>query len=133
LLTNLSTPASPFFINLRVDSNTENDFIYFVKAAIAAQRLQPVDFFIVGNASIHFATNTRAELCLLFAFHAITYLFLPAYSPELNPCELVFAYIKHHTQTQQTMELQVPQLVLQALAQLSFCKLVGFYDHCVNI
>jgi len=58
-LTDLSTPGNPFFIDLRVDSNTENDFINFVKAAIAAQCLQPGDFFIVDNASIHFAANSH--------------------------------------------------------------------------
>lgn len=133
LLTDLATPDNPFYIDIRSDSNSEEDFFNFVVAAVAAGRLANGDFFIVDNASIHFGRATRPRLRLLFARHGISYLFLPTYSPELNPCELVFAFVKNYIRAHRTPEFQLPQLLLQALTRLAYRQLVNMYVHCVNI
>lgn len=45
---------------------------------------------ILDNASVHKST----ELTNLFAEHGCTFLFLPPYSPELNPIEQCWAWVK---------------------------------------
>lgn len=133
LLLDLSNATNPFFIDLRAGSNTEFDFLAFVRAAVAAGRLRNGDFLIVDNATVHFGEGTRDELLQLLTDHGVQYLFLPTYSPELNPCELVFSFIKKHVRSTRSAELQVPLLVAQALSLLPYNHVVRFYDHCVNI
>jgi transposase len=48
------------------------------------------DIFIADNAKTHFSEDIVEALELLLAGSNVTLIFLPTYSPELNPCELVF-------------------------------------------
>jgi len=70
-LLDLSNQHNPFFLDLRVASNTEWDFLTFVCYAITAGWLQRGDFFIVDNASIHFGGESLSQAppltVLLFA------------------------------------------------------------------
>ena len=54
------------------------------------------DFVVLDNSSIHFAANIAPILDVLFRVAGAYLIFLPAYSPELNPCELVFAQVKRY-------------------------------------
>ncbi|ELR16967.1 uncharacterized protein ACA1_128540 [Acanthamoeba castellanii str. Neff] len=100
----ISPVDNPFYIDICLDSNSEEDFFNFVVAAVAASHLANGDFFIVDNASIHFGWATQPWLRLLFACHGIL-----------------------------TPEFQLLQLLLQALTQLTYHQLVNMYVHCVNI
>jgi transposase len=133
LLLDLSNKAIPFFIYLHTGSNTEFNFLTFIRAAVAAGWLQDRDFLIVDNATVHFSEGSRDELLRLLMDNSIQYLFLPTYSPELNLCELVFSFIKKHIRSTRSAELQVPLLVTQALSLLPYNRVVKFYEHCVNI
>jgi transposase len=133
MLLDPANTANPFFFEIRAESNSEEDFLQFVTAAVRAGRLQHGDFFVVDNASIHFGQATRARLELLFARHGITYLFLPTYSPELNPCELVFAFIKTFIRNERQEEGQVVHLIVQSLIELPFESILNFYRRCVLI
>jgi transposase len=66
------------------------------QAAVAGGWLQDGDLLIVDNATVHFGEGSRDELLRLLMDNSIQYLFIPTYSPELNPCELVFSFIKKH-------------------------------------
>lgn len=46
------------------------------------------------NAAVHVGYDTGATVFDLLAAYDIQLLFLPTYSPELNPCDLVFFLIK---------------------------------------
>lgn len=65
LLLNLSNPNNPFYINFQAKSNSEVNFLNFIKAAVLAGQLKYRDFFIVNNTSIHYSQGTWAELELL--------------------------------------------------------------------
>jgi hypothetical protein len=133
LLINLMNQQSLFYIDIHTNTNTKWDFFGFVAAAITAGHLVPGDFLIVDNALIHFADETRHDLLNLLDAHSVCYLFLPMYSPELNPCELVFAYVKCHICDHCTLNNQVHLLLLEALAVIPYHHLVRFYHHCVQI
>lgn len=133
LLVNLANPANLFYIDLRANSNTEWDFLDFVCDAILSGHLQRGDFFVVDNASIHFGGETRPYLTRILNHHGVRYLFLPTYSPELNPCELVFNVVKQYIRNHRVLFDQIPQLLLCALASIPHSHLVKFYDKCVNV
>jgi len=59
-------------------------------------------------------------------------IFLPKYSPELDPCELVFQTIKmfiRNNRTPRTFWLDV----LQSLLTVTHAKMYSFYNHSIRI
>jgi len=57
--------------------------------------------------------------------------YLPTYSPELNPVELVFNKMKaeiRKTETTQNIETRI----LLGLSQISQDDMIQFYQHCIN-
>ena len=57
-----------------------------------APRLEPGDVVILDNLSVHKSERTRNILAERDAW----FLFLPPYSPDLNPIEMAFAKLKAH-------------------------------------
>ncbi|GHT90429.1 hypothetical protein FACS1894137_19760 [Spirochaetia bacterium] len=91
-------------------------FIDFLKRLIYKQK-KPI-FLIVDGHSVHkskkvkeFVDSTKGKLKLFF---------LPGYSPELNPDETVWSYVKHHTVGKKTITgpKQFKKIVLSALFSL---------------
>jgi hypothetical protein len=133
LLLDLTNEDNPFFFDVRAESNNEWDFYRFVLSAVDAGRLTTGDFLIVDNASVHWGGETWPLLDTLFRELDIEYVFLPTYSPELNPCELVFAQIKNYIRSNRTPDMQVHQLMLAAMSNISYSTVVSYYDMCINI
>ena len=46
------------------------------------------------NSAIHYANDIRDILVGMAQVFRVHIMFLPTYSPELNPCELVFQWVK---------------------------------------
>lgn len=57
-----------------------------------APTLQPGDVVILDNLKVHASTKAAAAL----KAHGAWFLFLPAYSPDLNPIEMAFSKLKAH-------------------------------------
>ena len=55
---------------------------------------------------------------------------LPAYSPELNPCELVFAQIKKYIRKVVSIRTILDK-VCEAIASVTVEHLFSYYRHCV--
>lgn len=73
-----------------VDGAVNRDvFEAFVEQVLAPQ-LRPGDIVVMDNLSSHKSARTRAALEAAGA----RLLFLPPYSPDLNPIEMVFAKVK---------------------------------------
>ena len=56
--------------------------------------------------------------------------FLPSYSPELNPCELIFAQIKNYIRNNRNEEDFTTILVL-AFQTISFYNTIQYYSKCI--
>src|SRR3546814_15618308 len=65
-------------------------FTQYVRQYLAPQ-LKPGDIVILDNLSSHKGDEAAA----LIAERGATLLFLPPYSPDLNPIEMAFAKLKH--------------------------------------
>jgi len=91
-----SNVGAPIYVSRpRAGSNTSFDFLAFVIELIRAKFLSAGDIFVLDNSSIHYAEDIQQVLDDVLEANGITMIFLPTYSPELNPCELVFAQVKY--------------------------------------
>lgn len=133
LLFDLSRPHNPFHVNIRYQSNTEWDFLLFVVDAIRHRRLVAGDLFIVDNASIHWGGQTWELLHNLLTAFGVSLIFLPKYSPELNPCELVFGYLKKFIRNNRSSRTFLYQLILFALKRMPYIVLLRFFRRCTQM
>jgi transposase len=94
----------------------------------------PNSVLVVDNASIHKVTGIRE----LVEQHSMRLMFLPSYSPDLNPIELAFSSIKawlrvNHDRVNQAMESKdgsVYNALWQAVHSVTPEKARGWYKHC---
>lgn len=78
--------SAPLLIDGPLDGEL---FLAYVRQHLGPT-LQPGDLVILDNLSSHKVAGVRAAL----AAHGAELLYLPAYSPDLNPIELAFAKLK---------------------------------------
>ena len=70
-----------------------SDFFLFVVSLIAKGVFNRGDYLLLDNASIHFESGTGPIIADMLNAMGVQMLFLPKYSPEYNPIELVFAEV----------------------------------------
>lgn len=70
-------------------------------------------------------------LDLLLTTTQVRMFFLPAYSPELSPCELVFAHVKKHLRERRGKGTFASEIA-NAFAQISRAEVFGYYEKCVR-
>jgi len=128
-----NSPHGPVRVQYREhETNSALDFFRFVGNAIAVGFLTPGDILVLDNASIHKAWRMSVELMDLLAASHIYVLFLPAYSPELNPDELVFQYVKTFLQDNRIAGAPFISEIDRAFASVSPARLWSFYEKCLN-
>ena len=94
--------------------------------------LVPGDYLICDNASVHWAQATMDALDDLLSTAKIKMRFLPTYSPELNPCELVFGDLKKHLGAYRLEDNIFWIALAKALSNINFLTLVDKYEHCIG-
>lgn len=94
---------------------------------VLAPTLKPGDTVVMDNLSSHKTQVVRDRIEAAGA----SLLFLPPYSPDLNPIEMAFSKIK---QTLRSLRCRVhPQLwdtMQQVLDQVTARDTAGFFNHC---
>lgn len=139
-MTSIDPECTAFEVNVRYGSNTQENFYDCVKAWMQGGALREGDFLVMDNAAVHTGTTLGMDLTDLFKEFGVTPVTLPTYSPELNPCELVFARMKSwirsvnalHTDERTNREVVVPfdQIIRESLSQIDYDELVRMYKHC---
>jgi transposase len=130
VLTTLSHPSGFVISNPRTATNTAIDFLAFLVQLVVDGHLTAGDVLICDNASIHFAAEIQAPLQLLLTATGIRLLFMPTYSPELNPCELVFAQIKNHLRHHRSHNHLLVDVAV-ACASISWFNILAYYNKCI--
>jgi transposase len=88
---------------------------------------------IVDNAAVHYGTDIYE--IVIFALESVgaKLIFLPAYSPELNPCELCFAIVKQYIRRRLlNQDIPIWAKVIFAISKISTEMLEHFYFHCIT-
>jgi transposase len=89
--------------------------------------LQPGDIVICDNLSAHHDMAAQQWLEAL----GVELVFLPAYSPDLNPIELMWAKVKAHLRAAKARtQTQLRRAIGQALDSISATDAQGFFRHC---
>ena len=131
-MTTLTDPDMPFVLsNPRVGSNTAADFLQWVLFLIDNNHLVPGDIFIVDNAAVHNAMEIIDSLTEAFNLVGARMVFLPKYSPELNPCELVFSQVKGHIRRNRVGALW--PAIVDAFAEIDQRLVLSEYLHCLRV
>jgi transposase len=128
LMCSLSS-AWPIYFEIREKSNTGFDFADFVINALKFNYMGRGDILVVDNWSGHFCNDNKEALEILQEEFGFLIVFLPAYSPELNPCEFVFGQIKklcrkffdHPT---------LLQNIIAACARVTIDHIQAYFRHC---
>ncbi len=106
ILTSLLCHTRPFHVDMRCGdrANDQFDHLLIITRFIRMGLLVRGDVLVLDNAHIHRGEKILLPLQRLLATAGITMWFLPTYSPELNPCEFVFAqckkYLRYHRRMQ---------------------------------
>jgi hypothetical protein len=94
ILLNLAHPDDPIIFDYREANNDQWSFVDFILRCCIHRALIAGDYLILDNAVIHKAQESAKVLGMILDFFQVTIVYLPKYSPELNPCELVFSFLK---------------------------------------
>lgn len=109
-VTDLTNPDGFVVSEPRLESNSAEDFLEFVMLLLLRGVLRAGDYLICDNAPIHFSEDIESALeavleasqvCCFTVFQCssslrlqVHLIFLPCYSPELNPAEHLFGMAK---------------------------------------
>jgi len=130
ILTSLD-PTEPVYMSYREETNTGHDFLDFVIDCCLVGKLVAGDYLILDNAAIHGSMATWNMLQLVLQVFGVNLRFLPAYSPELNPCELVFAKVKRCIRGQRRYGSYIFRETIKAVATVTARDMFGWYKHCI--
>lgn len=103
----------------------------FVTFLIERDHLIAGDYFIIDNAPVHTAEDELSVLVNLLSVYNIKLIFLPTYSPELNPCELVFGFIKRQIREYWRRDGRFEEEIVRACLKVTFENILNFYQHCI--
>jgi hypothetical protein len=129
IMTNLNHPGGFVMTNPILGRNKHDHFVRFVCEMILKEYLVPGDYLIADNAPIHH--KGAAILHDLLRDVGIHLRWLPAYSPELNPCEMIFANIKQYIRNNRS-DKTIPEELIPACARIGRDTVVKYYGHCID-
>jgi transposase len=84
------------------DGVNRHDFIYFMEELLAKIGSDEDSLIVLDNAKIHHSTDAKD----FFDYTETPHLFLPPYSPDLNPIELVFGDLKRRVKENHTENME---------------------------
>lgn len=102
------------------------DFVNFLEEAITSLPIETEVCFVMDNARIHHTETVTG----LFERFDVDYLYLPPYSPDYNPIELVFGWIKRWIKNREPHDMFVT--IQEAVQAISVVTVNQFTAHCWN-
>jgi transposase len=129
----LITSYEELYINFDSKSNDSFTFLSIIVGAIEKKILNEGDTLILDNASIH-CSNYNSELIdYILSIHNIKIYFLPTFSPEYNPCELIFGFIKNKIYKHGIEQGSIKNKIIESLNFLTQQNIINFYNKCKTL
>lgn len=112
---------------MTIDGATNTEVFHAYVREILVPWLRPGDIVVMDNLGAH---KNEAALALISAAGAQTR-FLPAYSPDLNPIEMMWSKIKAFLRAAEARSHQaLLKAIAQALAVVTASDAMGWFAHC---
>ena len=116
-----------------IDSiETSLDLCWVVVVVVNKHLLIIDDVIVCDNAKVHKSPFMTLELNAWLAARSITIVYLPTYSPELNPCEMVFGFVKNSLRTSRNSENTFFDEVNERFHAISHDGMERFFMHCLR-
>ena len=127
------TGSPPVFVTMRsgYGANTGYDVIDFIITCIQQGMLVAGDILVLDNASSHKRRDVMGMFVALLRAAQVTVVFLPTYSPELNPCELVLAQNKHYLRYHRRLDRPFWYEIAHGFAETSLVHMLNYYYKCI--
>jgi len=93
--------------------------------------LQPGDVLVLDNAQVHKANGIRDMLLALLVARNVRLIYMPTYSPELSPCELVFAQSKRYLRDRRGLASFQTEM-LRSYAGVTLRDVCAYYFQCIQ-
>jgi len=129
-MVSLNQGDRPCYISTRTNTNDQIDFFQYLVAAVNDKYLKRGDILICDNASIHCAEGSLELIVAYLNAAGVALRFLPSYSPELNPCELVFSQVKSYLRRHRDQSLSLKDDIALAFAIVSKANMKAYYQKC---
>lgn len=131
MITSILPNRHPLFWEIRRGTNTQEDFVVFILSAVRTGFIRPGATVIMDNASIHRSQFATDVMDFIHQELDISFVMLPAYSPELNPIEKVFSVMKQNIRRNQFDD--VITAMNNAAQEITREQLINMYDHCIDL
>ncbi len=112
---------------MTIASPTDGDVFTTYVQQVLSPKLQPGDVVVLDNLSAHKITGIRA----LIEARGAQLLYLPPYSPDLNPIELAWSKFKQYLRTAKSRTADaLDQAVTEALQTITPDNAAAWFRHC---
>jgi transposase len=95
------------------------------------QMLVAGDILVADNCRIHLAESIIPTLRDALDNAGVRFVLLPTYSPEYQPCELVFAMVKAKLRKHRSGQAFAADVV-RAFSAVTRADVFGFYEKCIR-
>jgi hypothetical protein len=110
--------------------NTSIDFIGFIVAIFSLGAIRAGDVLVIDSAPIHTSRISVAVVSRLCDLLGARLVFLPKYSPELNPVEMIWGMVKNQMRNRRGSDSFGVEL-MRAFARVDVEQVRRFYRHCL--
>jgi hypothetical protein len=121
----------PFAASIREGSNSQYDYGKFLADCIEGGWLKPGDVLVCDNAAVHIGNDTFDTILDGFDQLNIKMILLPQYSPEFNPSELCFAFLKNRLRSRRKNVPLIDDIILHLSSLTRRMLSVKMYRHCI--
>ena len=114
----------------RKNSNSSFDFLFFCIDCIEKGYLITGDFLVIDNATVHEGESMEI-LDDLLLIKNIQLIRLPTYSPELNPTEKVFGFVKSSIYKGDAMNMSLNDFLIEKMSTITNKHILEWYRHSI--
>lgn len=112
---------------MTIEAATDGEIFDAFVEQVLCPRLKPGDVVVLDNLSAHKVTSIREKI----QAHGAELLYLPPYSPDLNPIEKAWSKFKQYLRSAKARTSEaLDQAITQALGTITPANAQAWFSHC---